>query len=200
MAAIPPQPDCSIEGARVVIRPLQFRDLPEVAAWEPHSDPLLAPYNLCIDSAAGWRRWLQRRRQDRWPYAIQSRDRVLVGHLSLRQIDHPRSARLAVTLAARYVNQGYGQDAMRAFLDYYFRGLGFEEMRLDVCGANPRARRLYQKLGFKQLNSFWMDASQVQDSDLPEEYRCHWRRGKMRHFEMRLKGARWWSVCASSGS
>ena len=59
MAAIPPQPDCCIEGARVVIRPLRFRDLPEIAGWEPHSDPLLAPYNLSIDSAAGWRHWLQ---------------------------------------------------------------------------------------------------------------------------------------------
>ncbi len=200
MTAIPPQPDCSIEGARVIIRPLRVRDLPEIAAWEPHSDPLLAPYNFCIDSTAGWRRWLQRRRQDRWPYAIKSRAGVLLGHLSLRHIDCPHSARLAVMLAARHVNQGYGQDAMCSFLDYYFRGLGFEEMRLDVCGANRRARHLYQKLGFMQLNSFWVEASQFQASDLPEQYLCHWRRGKLRHFEMRLKSARWWSVCASSGS
>jgi len=199
MAAIPLQPDCFLEGERVQIRPLRLADLPEMAAWEPHTAPLLRDYNLSISSPAGWRNWLQKRRRHRWLYAIRNQEGVLVGRLSLRHIDSPRSARLGITVAASYVNHGYGRAAMRAFLDYYFERLGFEEMRLDVSAVNLRARRLYQELGFRTLNSFWRTAPMDGDWAREKRYRRHFRRGKMRFYEMRLSAREWWRVRASLG-
>ena len=199
MAACPPQPDCFLFGRHVQIRPLRVADLPEMAAWEPHTDPLLRMYNLQFDSAANWRRWLARRSEQRWLYGIRSLEGVLIGHLSLRQLDPPRSARLGITLAAGHLGRGYGTDAVRIFLDYYFGGLGFEVMRLDVSGANIRARRLYRRLGFRQLGSFWQVASRAEDwSSVEDRQRLrHYRQGQVRYFEMRLRASGWQRIRGS---
>lgn len=199
MAAIPPQPDCSLEGRRVHIQPLRSADLPALAAWEPFTDPLLHSYNLQFDSPALWRRWLQERRQHRWVYAIYSQAPILIGHMSLRQIDHPQTARLGITIRPSFVGNGYGLDTMQTFLDYYFGDLDFWEMRLDVSGANFKARRLYRRVGFRKLYEFWLAASiteewhQVQDQDRLH----HFHNGKERFLEMRLTARDWWRVRAS---
>jgi RimJ/RimL family protein N-acetyltransferase len=199
MATVAPQPECSLVGGLAQIRPLRFADLPEMAAWEPHPNPLLRAYNLHFDSPASWRHWLQKRLQHRWAYAIRSLEGDLVGHMSLRQIDHPRSARLGITIAADYVGRGYGRDAMCTFLDYFFGELGFEEMRLDVSGANLPARRLYQKLGFKQQYGFWLAASPAEErmSVRDKQMRRHFRQGKERYYEMHLRARNWRRVPAS---
>jgi RimJ/RimL family protein N-acetyltransferase len=114
----------------------------------------------------------------------------------LRQIDYPRSARLGITIAAAFTRRGYGQNALCVFLDHYFGDLGFEEMKLDVSGANLPARYLYQKLGFERLYSFWLSASYSQDEMLlqGEWVRRHLRNGKEQYFEMRLRANGWWRV------
>lgn len=199
MTVISLQPDCLLVGRKVQIRPLRFADLPELASWEPHTDPILQSYNLHIESMASWRRWLQGRLQSRWAYAIRNVEGELVGHMSLRQIDHPRSARLGITIAAAFTGRGHGLDTLRVFLDYYFGDLGFREMRLDVSGANLRARRLYRKLGFRQLHSFWLTASYEDEGILAQRawMRSHIRQGKERYFEMSLTVNQWWDVRAS---
>lgn len=193
------QPDHVLVGKEIRIRRLRFADLPEMAAWEAHTNPLLATYNLHFDSPSKWRRWLERRLQSRWAYALRNSEGELVGHFSLRQIDHPRSARLGITIAAAFTRRGYGQAALCTFLDHFFGELGFEEMRLDVSGANLAARHLYQKLGFKHLFSFWLSAlyypEEIQLQD--ERAHRHFRKGKEQYFEMRLKADRWWRVRVS---
>jgi RimJ/RimL family protein N-acetyltransferase len=199
MDSIAPQPDCSLSGRFVRIDRLRFADLPEMAAWQPHTNPLLQSHNVRCDSPTSWRNWLRRRLQTRWVYAIRNVERELVGHLSLRQINYPHSARLGITIAAERVGRGYGQDAMCLFLDYYFGQLGFEEMRLDVSGANLRARHLYQKLGFRQVYTFWLSASPgaVERLGGQEGTAQHFRKGKERYYEMRLRASQWWPVRAS---
>ncbi|MBN1933274.1 MAG: GNAT family N-acetyltransferase [Anaerolineae bacterium] len=187
--AIPEQPDCTIRGARVEIRRLRTGDLAEMRAWEPHQDPLLQDYNLSYETAAEWHSWLRHRLRHRWAYAIRNGGDVLIGHLSLRHLDVPRSSRLGFSIAAQYVDQGYGQDAMGAFLDYYYDTLSFEEMRLDVSGANPRARHLYQKLGFQEVGTFWREAPW--GAKPTPETRRHFRWGRIRFFEMRLTAIDW---------
>ncbi len=174
-------------------------DLPEMAAWEPHTDPLLADYNMSCKSADDWRDWLQLRLQHRWCYGIHNLNDGLVGHISLRELDPPRSSRLGITIAAQYVNQRYGHDALGAFLDYYFGRLGFQELRLDVSGANLRARRVYQDLGFEQVESSWRLASPTERWGLVRDRARlrHFHRGRVRFFEMRLLAAEWRRVRAT---
>ena len=197
MARVPPQPDCYLCGRRVVVHPLRTGDLPEMDHWRLHPNRHLLEHNLSFAAPADRETWLRKRLWSRWAYAIRNLNGILVGHFSLRDMDIPRSTRLGIGLAAQYVGFGYGSDALRTFLDYYFSELGFREMRLDVSSANIRAHQLYLKLGFDQVGSFWRRSPAGVDwgfSDGP-----NYRKGRVRYIEMRMRARDWGRVQASLG-
>ena len=45
---------------------------------------------------------------------------------------------------------GYGTEAMRMMVDYGFRELKLHRISLGVFAFNPRAIRVYEKVGFKR--------------------------------------------------
>ncbi len=49
----------------------------------------------------------------------------------------------------KYWSNGYGKQALRAMLDWSFKVRGLRTITLHVLGNNKRARKCYQKCGFK---------------------------------------------------
>jgi RimJ/RimL family protein N-acetyltransferase len=145
-----------LRGEKVIIRPMVREDVEKMRAWRLFTDPLNSLLN------GSQRRsdndiWFQEQANDpsrRW-YAVEDFAGHLIGRLGLRQIVGHQSARLGITLAADYVGQGYGTDAIRTFLTYYFGKLGFETLYLDVAAPNERAIRCYEKCGFKYIGSHY---------------------------------------------
>jgi RimJ/RimL family protein N-acetyltransferase len=86
-------------------------------------------------------------------YAVDDEHQIVIGRISLREIRGRESARLGIGFGTQYVSQGYGSEALRLFLHYYFRRLGFERMVLDVAAINVRAVRLYEQCGFDRTKS-----------------------------------------------
>jgi len=145
-----------LRGEKVIIRPMVREDMEKMRAWRPFSDPLDALLNGSQHHSEN-EVWFQAQVDDpgrRW-YAIEDLSGHLIGRLSLRQIVGRESARLGITLAPDYLGQGYGTDAIRTFLVYYFRDLGFEILYLDVAAPNRRAIRCYEKCGFKRIGSHY---------------------------------------------
>jgi RimJ/RimL family protein N-acetyltransferase len=60
---------------------------------------------------------------------------------------------LGIGFGQQYVSRGYGSEALRLFLDYYFNRLGFQRLVLDVAAINVRALRCYERCGFKRTGS-----------------------------------------------
>lgn len=190
MAQIPFQPECRLTGHSIEIRPLSYQDIPELLDWDQFKDPLYLDYNVPFSSIVGGRKWLKDRLEHRWAFAVRNVEGILVGHFSLRNINYPRSSRLGIAFAPPYINQGYGYDTLRTFLDYYFDDAGFNEMKLDVCQANERAIHLYQKLGFQITGSFWQQASPY----LNATYSSFIHKNKIRFEEMSLKLSDWFAI------
>ena len=143
-----------LRGRKVIIRSMIKEDVEKMQVWRPFADPLDSLWNASQHSSENYV-WFQAQADDpsrQW-YAIEDPSGRLVGRLSLRQISGRKSARLGITLGAEYVGQGYGTDAIRTFLAYYFRELGFETLYLDVAAPNKRAIRCKEKCGFKQIDS-----------------------------------------------
>ena len=46
-------------------------------------------------------------------------------------------------------DRGLGTEATRLTVDHAFAGLGLHRVELEVYGFNPRARRVYEKVGFR---------------------------------------------------
>lgn len=52
------------------------------------------------------------------------------------------------------VGLGYGTVVLSKFLNFYFNVKNMKKMELEVAGYNPRARKLYEKMGFKEVKSY----------------------------------------------
>jgi diamine N-acetyltransferase len=167
-----------LRGEKVIIRPMVREDVEKMRAWRPFTDSLDSLWNEPQRSSDN-DIWFKAQTGDpsrRW-YAVEDFSGRLLGRLSLRQIVGRESARLGITLAADYVGQGYGTDAIRTFLAYYFGELGFETLYLDVAAPNQRAIHCYEKCGFKYIGSHYREVgSDERLAFLKDERYCDLRR------------------------
>ncbi len=146
-------------GEKVHIRPMVREDVDKMGDWRPFTDPLNFLWNGPPRSSSENNIWFEAQANDpsrRW-YAVEDLAGRLIGRLSLRRINWRKSARLGITLGADYVGQGYGTDAIRTFLAYYFGELGFETLYLDVAAPNKRAIRCYERCGFEHIGSHYQE-------------------------------------------
>lgn len=147
--------DAYLPGRRIAIRALRRQDLETMSAWPVSDDPLYRLFDWPACSSVQNDIWFSRLVSDvqRVYYAVEKREQVLIGRVSLREIKRHWSARLGIGFGAPFVGQGYGTEALRLFLPYYFGDLGFERLALDVAAVNTRALRCYDKCGFKRVGS-----------------------------------------------
>jgi RimJ/RimL family protein N-acetyltransferase/predicted SprT family Zn-dependent metalloprotease len=98
--------------------------------------------------------WLASRRNqtERCDWAIlHNASGEFVGEVVLNDYDQSKnSMNLRIALAGeRWFDQGIGTSVIDAVLTYAFDGMQLEKLTLSVLVDNPRARRVYQKLGFR---------------------------------------------------
>ncbi len=147
-----------VKGKKVSLRSLSREDVDAMQRWGSHENPLLASYNVHPMTSRERDDWYRARtrRADFRMFAIEDQSGRLVGRLSIREIDNRRRrARLGISLDPDQVGQGLGEDAITAFLEFYFEHLRFEELVLDVAAHNQRARRCYEKCGFSYAGEHW---------------------------------------------
>lgn len=138
----------SVRSERLMIRRWQRQDYHTMDRWPPFTEPLSIVWNLPDRVGREWKSDV------RYTFAVQKHDGTLIGRITLRDIDRD-VARLGITIGAPYVSQGYGTEAMRAFLNTYFSSMGFRTMVLDVAAVNERAVRCYCRLGFQHNGYHW---------------------------------------------
>ena len=152
------EPQFLAGGRRTRIRMFTRRDVDRWLAWPRHDGPLYTAYNpRPIDGALrdAWYDDLVHR-QGQLPFAIEALDRRMIGRLFLRHVRRPEgSSVLGIDLDPSVLGQGYGTDALRAFLGYYFGPAGFQRLCLSVAAYNVRARRSYERCGFRYVGTHW---------------------------------------------
>lgn len=78
---------------------------------------------------------------------------LCIGYLQLVNIDkNRRSGKLGITIYKDYQNLGYGQKALTLFFDILKKEFNFEKVYLEVLMINKNAIKVYEKLGFYQIN------------------------------------------------
>jgi RimJ/RimL family protein N-acetyltransferase len=149
--------DIRLRGPRVTIRPLREIDLDIMSTWAAFDDPLYRFFDWPRHAFPENDIWFTEllRDQTRVYYAVDNEEEVLIGRISLRQIQGRESARLGIGFGTDFVSQGYGTEALRVFLRYYFLDLGFRKMVLDVAAINQRAVRCYESCGFERVGTHY---------------------------------------------
>ena len=92
---------------------------------------------------------------------------TLVGEVVVNEYqssDHSMNFRILIGEAGR--NRGLGTEATRLLMDYLFRQTSLARLTLSVFDFNPRARHVYEKLGFQvtgvEEDDFEVDGRRVE--------------------------------------
>ncbi|MDP9300548.1 MAG: GNAT family N-acetyltransferase, partial [Actinomycetota bacterium] len=108
-------------------------------------------------------------------------DDELIGECELHFIDHfQRTCHLGITLGRAYWSKGFGQDAVRALVDFAFRDLAMRKIGLEVLADDERAVGAYTKAGFVEEGRLrahaWFDG-EIHDTLMMGILREEWASG-----------------------
>ncbi|GAA2707633.1 GNAT family N-acetyltransferase [Micromonospora olivasterospora] len=143
----------TLVGERVALRPFTDDDLAGLfaALADPEVCRLTGSPPEPFDEAR-LRDWYGSRntQADRLDLAVVDRARGgCVGEVVLNEWDAPnRSCNVRTLIGPAGRDRGLGTEAVRLVVGYGFERLGLHRISLEVFAINPRARRVYEKVGF----------------------------------------------------
>jgi RimJ/RimL family protein N-acetyltransferase len=84
---------------------------------------------------------------------IENENNTLIGNVGLVSVNHiHKTAEVGIFIGRKeYWGKGYGTEALKLLIDYSFRILGIENIMLKVFDYNVRAKKCYEKVGFKVI-------------------------------------------------
>jgi RimJ/RimL family protein N-acetyltransferase len=98
---------------------------------------------------------------------IFNQDDTPIGEVSFHQWDpDERSAVLNIKVMAKYRGHGYGTDALKTFLSWFFGQAGGDSIMDDVARENETGRQLLRSIGFQQVT----DRDPAQDCRAEDVY------------------------------
>lgn len=148
-------PTPTIDGPVVTLRPLgpEYLDAYLPMLFDPESAKLTGPAPVTVTRETALA-WLASRAEhtDRVDFAVTDTETgAFLGETVLNDFDPDNaSANFRIALAGSAVfGRGYGTAATAMTLDYGFGTVGLHRIHLEVFDFNPRARRVYEKCGFR---------------------------------------------------
>lgn len=141
-------------GDKVVVRNITRADIPLLVKWK--NDPELAdlvrggPINTNFEiESRRFSRGLDD--HDSLRLIIETFTGKPIGFISLGDIDREnRKAEVGMLIGEKdYWDKGFGTDGLRVLLKHLFFELDFNRVGLEVFEYNHRAKRAYEKIGFK---------------------------------------------------
>jgi RimJ/RimL family protein N-acetyltransferase len=141
------------EGSLVRLRAVEEQDLPKIneGLWDPEvTEQLLIVWP---EALAQTRDFYERNRNSDSDVllSIETLAGEFVGCVGLHGIDpRNRVAELGIWIGRPWWDKGYGTDAVRATCRFGFREMNLQRVFLRVYETNPRGRRAYEKVGFKE--------------------------------------------------
>ena len=157
--------DAKLVGDTVILRPLTRRDFEEyrkilkrnaghLKRWFPTS-PRRRPSKYSLEVYEAKLKRARRGRRDRsmFTFGVFHRaNRRFIGEANLGHIFYGpfKSGEAGGWVDQAYQGQGLMTEAFRLLLDYSFNDLGLHRVQVCTMPRNQRARRLAERLGFRQ--------------------------------------------------
>lgn len=161
-----------IKGKRILIKKLEVEDVFQMRDWGFHKNPLLSDYNfpqMSNREIESWHKIKTKSFRDKY-YGIKDRQGRLIGYMGIKNIRIiKRESTLGIVFDPNKMDQGYGTETLSVFLNYYFTQMNMKRMYLEVAEFNTRAKRLYEKIGFRE-DGYYLDLFFNKDLDLSNPY------------------------------
>jgi RimJ/RimL family protein N-acetyltransferase len=143
----------TITGDKVLLRPVSADDADCIPDDDPEAMRLTGSHPRPEHSLELMREWYTTRadHDDRLDLAVVDRATGLfAGEVVLNELDpHNESCNFRILLCGNgNRDRGLGTEATRLILRHAFENVGLHRVDLEVYEFNPRARRVYEKVGF----------------------------------------------------
>ncbi len=165
-------PTPTLRGELVTLRAIRADDAG--AMWEMVNDPegrrlTGTTAELTYEQTREWCASLAER-DGRHDWAVTHDTDEYLGEIVLNDLDtHSRNANLRLSMRPGQRGRGFGSESISLVLAYAFGeppdGLGLHRVSLDVLSINPRARVLYESLGF-------VEEGRLREAHRDGEYWC----------------------------
>ena len=139
-------------GKKCYLSPIDLNDAEKFTEWlndlEVTENLLLFPQMISIENE---KRYLEKLSKEHNYSIIDNDTNELIGNCGFESIDHlNQTAEAGIFIGnKKYWDSGYGTEALCLLLDYGFRALNFHNVFLCVYSFNERAKKCYEKIGFK---------------------------------------------------
>ncbi|HVU10342.1 MAG TPA: GNAT family protein [Phototrophicaceae bacterium] len=144
------------QGKLIRLRAVEATDWENHIQWDQDSELARLSYEIPFPrSTMGYREWAEREAQrppenDVYRFQMETLDgNVEVGTINTNRCDL-RSGTFGYGLAisAPYQRKGYGSEAIRLVLRYYFLERRYQKCSVEVYSFNEPSQRLHEHLGF----------------------------------------------------
>ncbi len=154
-----------LKGKKVNLRPIKMDDAPRFVKWF-NDDEVNRYLNHRSMDLKTERKWIKARlsgkRKSSIQFCITTLEGRHIGATGLENIQrlHKRATFGIIIGDKEYWNKGYGSEAAKLIIDYGFKKLKLHKIDLGVYSYNPRAIKVYKRLGFKvegrsREHTFW---------------------------------------------
>lgn len=144
-------------GDRIMIRRFSLEDAISMRNWGEHKNPLFGDYNFPYFDEEDIREWFGMKTFG-WTkkyFSVYNEENNFIGYIGIKQIKRfRRESTLGIVFDPNHINKGYGTEALKLFLKYYFEDLNMNILHLEVDQFNKRAIRCYETCGFKRTNKY----------------------------------------------
>ena len=141
-------------GRLCYLSPIDVNDFEKFTEWlnDPEVTQNLTLYPQII-SVEGEKKFLEKLSNEHTYSIIDNDTNELIGNCGYANIDHiNQTAEIGIFIGnKKYWSRGYGTEALGLLLDYGFRALNLHNVLLRVYSFNERARKCYEKIGFKTI-------------------------------------------------
>ena len=141
-------------GDRIYLSPRNSEDVELFTEWL--NDFEITDYtdrSGILTTLAGEKKYLEENASPEASFVIVTiEDNKMIGTVSLEDINSiNRTATLGIFIGDKnYRDKGYGTEAIRLILEYGFKYMNLNNIKLDLMAFNTRALKCYEKCGFKE--------------------------------------------------
>jgi len=141
-------------GDRIYLSPRNTEDVELFTEWL--NDFEITDYtgrSGILTTLSGEKKYLEDNSSPEATFVIVTiKDDQMIGTVSLENIDNiNRTATLGIFIGDKnYRDKGYGTEAIKLILEYGFKYMNLNNIKLDLMAINTRALKCYEKCGFKE--------------------------------------------------
>jgi RimJ/RimL family protein N-acetyltransferase len=139
-------------GKKCYLSPIDVNDVEKFTEWlnDLEVTENLIVYSQII-SLENEKEFLEKLSREHTYSIVDNDSNKLIGNCGFVSIDHlNQTAEVGIFIGdKKYWNNGYGSEALSLLLDYGFKALNLHNVSLRVYSFNERAKKSYEKIGFK---------------------------------------------------